>query len=112
VEPIGVTANEQKQQLSVAYVHTVAAHAGYTCQVEIVDDDSVDVVIGATGYVHHQAVLRSPRLAVQLKATSTLQPRAKYLAFPLKRKNYQDLRERNHIPRILLVLLLPDDPKE
>ena len=107
-----MTENEQKQQLSVAYVHAVAASAGYTCQVEIVDDDSVDVVIGATGYVHHQAVLRSPRLAVQLKATSTLRPGAKYLTFPLKLKNYQDLRGRNHIPRILLVLVLPENPRE
>jgi hypothetical protein len=107
-----VTENEQKQQLSVAYVHAVAAHAGYTCQVEIVDDDSVDVVIGATGYVHHQAVLRSPRLAVQLKATSTLRLGAKHLTFPLKRKNYQDLRVRSLIPRILLVLVLPENPRE
>jgi hypothetical protein len=96
----------------VAYVHAVAAHAGYTCQVEIVDDDSVDVVIGATGYVHHQTVLRSPRLGIQLKATSALRPGAKYLTFPLKLKNYQDLRMRNHIPRILLVLVLPEDPRE
>lgn len=107
-----VTANEQKQQLSVSYIHAVAACAGYTCQVEIVDDDSVDVVIGATGYVHHQAVLRSPRLAVQLKATSILRPGVKYLTFPLKSKNYRDLRERTHIPRILLVLVLPEDPRE
>jgi Domain of unknown function (DUF4365) len=107
-----VTENEQKQQLSVAYVHAVAAVGGYTCQVEIVDDDSVDVVIGATGRVHHQAVLRSPRLAVQLKATSTRRPGAKHLTFPLKRKNYQDLRERSLIPRILMVLVLPGNPRE
>ncbi len=84
-----MTTNEQKQQLSVAYIHAVAACAGYSCQVELVDDDSVDVVIGATGYVHHQAVLRSPRLAVQLKATSTLRLGIKYLTFPLKPKNYR-----------------------
>jgi hypothetical protein len=94
-----VTENEQKQQLSVAYVHAVAARAGYACQAKIVDEDSVDVVIAATGYVHDQAVLRSPWLGIQLKATSTLRPGAKYLTFPLKRKNYLDLRERNHIPR-------------
>jgi hypothetical protein len=29
----GMTASEQKQQLSVAHVHAVAARAGYACQV-------------------------------------------------------------------------------
>ncbi len=107
-----MTANEQKQQLSVAYVHAVAACAGYACQVRTVDEDSVDALIAATGYVHHQAVLRSPRIEVQLKATSTLQVGTKHLSFPLKRKNYEDLRERTHIPRILLVLVLPENPRE
>ncbi len=82
-----MTVNEQKQQLSVAYVHAVAARAGYTCQVQTVDLDSVDVKIGAVGYVHDQAVFRSPEIAVQLKATSTPRIGAKHLTFPLKRKN-------------------------
>jgi Domain of unknown function (DUF4365) len=107
-----VTENEQKQQLSVAYVHAVAARAGYSFQVQTVDDDSVDVVIGATGYVHHQAVLRSPRLEVQLKASSVLQLESNHLAFPLKLKNYDDLRQKCLIPRILLVLVLPENPGE
>jgi hypothetical protein len=42
-----MTENEQKQQFSIAYVHAVAARAGFTCQATLVDDDSVDVVIGA-----------------------------------------------------------------
>ncbi len=107
-----MTENEQKQQLSVAYVHAVAARAGYTCQVQIVDEDSVDVVIGATGYVHHEAAVRSPRIEVQLKATSALRPGAKTLTFPLKPKNYDDLREKCLIPRILLVHVLPENPEE
>ncbi len=107
-----MTENEQKQQLSVAYVHAVAARAGYTCQVQIVDEDSVDVLIGAAGYVHDRAVVRSPRLEVQLKATSSLQLGAKHLTFPLKRKNYEELRTRCLIPRLLVVLALPVNPAE
>jgi hypothetical protein len=107
-----VTQNEQKQQLSVAYVHAVAARAGYTCQVQTVDEDSVDVLIGARGYAHHQAVVRSPRIEVQLKATSSLRLAAKHLSFPLKRKNYDELRAPALIPRLLLVLLLPENPAE
>ena len=87
-----MTQNEQKQQLCVAYVHAVAARAGYTCQVQTVDEDSVDVLIGARGYAHHQAVVRSPRIEVQLKATSALRLGPKHLSFPLKPKNYDELR--------------------
>ncbi len=65
-----VTENEQKQQLSVAYVHAVAARAGYACQLIAVDNDSIDVQIAARGFVHQTAVVRSPKIDVQLKATA------------------------------------------
>jgi hypothetical protein len=90
----------------------VAARAGYTCQVRTVDHDSVDVQIGAIGYVHHQAVVRSPQLAIQLKATSAPRLGAKHLTFPLKRKNYEDLRAPSLIPGVLVVLVLPKNPAE
>jgi len=77
-----VTENEQKQQLSVAYVHAVAARAGYTCQFQTVDIDSVDAIIGASGRVHSQSLLGSPRLAVQLKASSSLEVGPEHLTFP------------------------------
>jgi hypothetical protein len=109
---VAVTENEQKQQLSVAYVHAVAAGAGYTCQVENVDDDSVDVQIGAKGYLHNRSVICSPRIEIQLKATSSLQLKADYLSFPLGLKNYQELRVTTLIPRLLLVLVLPRNPAE
>ena len=107
-----MTENEQKQQLSVAYVHAVAARTGYTCQVQNVDDDSVDVQIGAKGYVHDQSLLCSPRIEVQLKATSSVQLKPTYLSFPLGLKNYQELRVRTVIPRLLLVLVLAKNPAE
>jgi Domain of unknown function (DUF4365) len=107
-----VTENEQKQQLSAAYVHAVAARAGYTCQVKTVDEDSIDVLIGAGGYVDDQAVVRSPRLEVQLKATSSPKLGTKHLTFPLKRKNYDDLRTPSLIPSLLVVLVLPKNRAE
>jgi hypothetical protein len=107
-----MTENEQKQQLSVAYVHAVAASAGYACQATIVDDDSVDVTIAAKGRVHAQSVLRSPRLEVQLKATSQKFLKEDHIAFPLPVKNYDELRCETMIPRVLVVFLLPDKPRE
>ena len=109
VATAGMTENEQKQQLSVAYVHAVAARAGYACQVIHVDNDSIDVQLAARGMVHHQAVLRSPRIDIQLKATSQSVLKESHLTFPLPIKNYNDLREPVLVPRILVVLRLPED---
>jgi hypothetical protein len=107
-----VTENEQKQQLSVAYVHAVAARCGYTCQVQTIDEDSVDVQVGAKGYVHDQSLVCSPRIEIQLKATSTLRLKPRYLSFPLRLKNYHELRAPTLIPRLLVVLVLPKNPAE
>lgn len=107
-----MTENEQKQQLSIAYVHAVASRAGYACQVVLVDDDSVDVELAARGRVHEHAVLMSPKLQVQLKATSQGVLKADHVAFPLPRKNYDELRVATMCPRLLVVLLLPANPEE
>jgi hypothetical protein len=104
-----MTENEQKQQLSVAYVHAVAARAGYACQIVHIDDDSVDVQLAARGKVHETAVLRSPKIDIQLKATAQRFLKEDHLAFPVPLKNYNDLREESLVPRLLVVLLLPQD---
>jgi hypothetical protein len=105
-----MTENEQEQQLSVAYVHAVAARAGYACQATIVDDDSVDVKIVARGWIHERAVVRSPQLDVQLKATAQDLLRDDHLVYPLPVKNYNELRADTMVPRLLVVLQLPADP--
>jgi hypothetical protein len=57
---VGITENEQKQQLTVAYVDAVAARAGYACQSFNIDDDSIDVHVAARGIVHQ----KDPELAI------------------------------------------------
>lgn len=105
----GMSENEQKQQLSVAYVHAVAARAGYSCQVTPIDDDSIDVQIACRGWVNQQSVSRSPKIEVQLKATAHDIAGEDHIAFPLPVKNYNDLREKSLVPRILVVLCLPQN---
>jgi hypothetical protein len=107
-----MTENEQKQQLSIAYVHAVAARAGYALEQNSVDIDSVDLTLFAAGWIHAHGVLRSPRLDVQLKSTARDVLREDYLAFPLPLKNYNELREMPMVPRLLVVLLLPADPNQ
>jgi hypothetical protein len=101
--------NEQKQQLSIAYLHTVASAAGFACQAADVDNDSVDQTLVARGWVHKNALLRSPKIDVQLKsiAREPLTSTDRSFTFRLNLKNYDELRHPAMVPRLLVVLLLP-----
>lgn len=101
--------NKVKEELSYAYVHAVAAHAGCSAGRPYTDTDSVDANITASGL---EGILRSPQLDIQLKATSVAGNPAKLLRFPLPLKNYNDLRLRCAVPRILVVLVLPPEREQ
>src|SRR5215471_5674499 len=96
--------NHRKEQFSRAHIHAVAAAAG--CQIcrSEVDAKSVDLTIRADG--PHGPVL----LDVQVKCTARRLPLPDPVPYPLKRKNYEDLRIawRSH-PIILAVLVVPED---
>ena len=99
--------NQQKEQFSNAYIRAIAATAGYNVYKPEVDDDSVDWGIGARG---RSGTVRSPKLELQLKCTSREILKDEHLAFPLKLKNYNELRYDDYqIPRILVVVIVPDN---
>jgi hypothetical protein len=52
-----------------------------------------------------------PNLHVQLKATINLRRSGQIFKFPLKKKNYDDLRVPTWVPRIVVVLALPKNEK-
>lgn len=98
--------NQQKEQFSKAYVRAVAAVGGYTVHEPEVDDDSINLGLAATG---GHGLYRSPRLELQLKCTAQSVLDEECLRFPLKIKNYNDLRLQNFlVPRILIVVTVPD----
>lgn len=100
--------NAQKEQFSRAYVQAVAAVAGYAWYAPSVDDDSVDLGIAERG---GRGTVRSPRLEAQLKCHAAQTPGGEHLSFPLKMKNFDDLRDPNvQVPRVLIVVLVPDVP--
>src|SRR5438270_13600427 len=96
--------NEQKQQLSMAYLQMVSSAAGYACQIPSVDNDSVDRTIVARGWIHEHSSVCSPRIDIQLKSLTRdpLQAGEESFTFRLKRKNYDDLRNRAMVPRRLV----------
>jgi len=96
----------RKEQFSNAYLRAIAAAAGYNVYKPEVDDDSVDWGIGARG---GGGTVRSPRVELQLKCTSSDVQREDHLAYPLKLKNYEDLRLEDYlVSRILVVVLVPE----
>jgi hypothetical protein len=102
--------NDIKEELSLAYIHAVAARAGFSCEHVRKDRDSVDLHVCARGQLDPESIVASPVMAVQAKAGVIDPLPAGSFDFRLKRKNYDDLRKRSLIPRILVVFALPRDP--
>lgn len=93
--------NTQKEQFSIAYVRALAAVAGLKVDRHEVDDDSIDILISRGGK-------RSPHLSLQLKCSSQIELKQPEFSFRLKLKNYDDLRRPTMVPRVLVVLHVPE----
>jgi len=100
---------KQKEEFQYAYVCALAAHAGLNRGDFRVDDDSIDITFQAKG-VSGPGIIRNPMIQIQLKCSSQDLITDDIIKFPLKIKNYNDLRgEEVVVPRYLAVLLVPDD---
>lgn len=97
--------DKQKEQFNIAYMYALGAHAGLNPGSLIVDDDSIDMLFQGKGY---QAKVRNPQIQLQLKCTSSANVSNGMLRYPLKKKNYDDLRGDDVVvPRYLAVLVVP-----
>lgn len=100
--------NMCKERLSDAYLQAVVTTARMSMTKPSVDNDSVDWTIAMKGGMGKYS---SPRLEVQLKCTSdAVDNNSDEIKYPLKLKNYQELRAEDlYVPRILVVVFVPDD---
>jgi hypothetical protein len=98
--------NDREEELSRAYVQAVAAMAGYMTAEFRPDRDGTDIQIRAAGSMR-------PSLDIQLKATKNLgSAKDGKFQYPLKRRNYDLLREPTLVPNILVLLALPRNEAE
>lgn len=100
--------NDLKAEFSGAYVRAVAHAAGYFVQGadRIFDGDGVDLTVMSKG---NGGVVRSPRLDLQLKATSTPVTEDPF-PYDLDVKNYNELCDDSwQVARILVVVIMPPD---
>ncbi len=97
--------NDHKEEFSWAYVHAVAAAAGF-CTDRPGRDYGVDVRITGAGPRRCRSY---PTLDVQVKATSGDVVRDDGIVYSLPVKNYDDLRWAGHrsAPFILVVVVVP-----
>ena len=97
--------NTQKARFSLAFIEAVASRAGFQVEETKVDLDSVDGALkGDLG--------RRPRIEFQAKATARDLVRGDHIHFPLPIKNYEDLSDETINPRILIVLIMPNEIDE
>ncbi|BAZ14373.1 hypothetical protein NIES4071_62160 [Calothrix sp. NIES-4071] len=104
--------NIQKEEFSYAYIYAVVSAAGYSCQIASrpLDIGGIDIIISG---VEREDSLYPPRLEVQVKSTSTSVLSSDSIRYPLKLKNYNELRkQKTLVPKILVVVLIPDDQSE
>ena len=98
-----MTPEQQMEQLSFAYVRAVAAQADYSVRDNMYPDlNSVDGSIKA-------AWGNRPQIDFQAKATTQDIVRPDTLAFRLDKDDYDNLRHRDRVPHILIVLHMPRD---
>ena len=93
--------DHKKERFSLAYISAVAARTGFDLVEPRVDVDSIDgTLISHTG--------RRPRIEFQAKATARDVVGAEAVTFTLPVKNYDDLRAEVIIPRLLILVVLPE----
>lgn len=100
-----LTLNDQKELFSIAYVRAIAAVAACNHSKPELDRESIDLHI--TGF---DATGIPIQLDVQLKCTADNTYKSNTsISYDLKQKNYNDLCAVVSVPRILIVMIVPDD---
>lgn len=97
---------QQQEQFSFAYIRAVSTVAGYAVSEPSVDDDSIDLMLSGRS---NAGTITRPRLELQAKCLRDGELQADTFSYPVKIKNYDDLRDPNVlVPRILVVVRVPD----
>jgi hypothetical protein len=103
-----LASTDTEDALCQVYVAAVAALAGYvTCKKDF-DRDGVDITFEAGGHMR-------PKLDAQLKATmhlKELSTATDQFSYQCPKRNHDLLRVPTQVPRILIVLRLPKNPKD
>jgi len=100
--------NFHQEAFSRAYIHAVAAGAGFKySDGPLPDDDHVDVTISSSGPM---GFIRSPKVDIQAKCRLGLPPDGDPISYALDKDDYDGLRHQDYgSPRILVAVFVPSD---
>jgi Domain of unknown function (DUF4365) len=98
--------NFQQEEFSKAFIHAIASIAGYAFEVTAVDIDRIDVEFKSKS---DHGTVASPQLAAQLKCTWTHSLKGNEVIYDLKVDNYNNLIKKYHVPRILILVTVPEN---
>jgi hypothetical protein len=100
---------DQQEEFSYAYIHAVATVADYGVirSPRVVDNAGIDLTISALG---DRNLPREPSLHVQVKCTYQDIRGENHLVYSLDAKTHHRLCREVSIPRLLVVVFVPDTP--
>ena len=105
---MNVDESKKKEEMSIAYLSALCASGGISFDLQRHDDDSTDAIIKKLVNLDDSRKCESI-LRVQLKSTSSqYKEDRETLVYPLKVKNYNDLRAKATTPIILALFILPE----
>ena len=88
--------NLQKEEFSYAYIYAVASSAGYSFQKSSRSQDVSGIDISITSSVSDDTLYES-QLDLQVKSTSLNIVNEETIRYPLKLKNYNELRKQKTV---------------
>jgi hypothetical protein len=106
-----MTRNHRQEALCRAYVRTIAAQAGVLCS-QPDPDYGIDLSLRAVEIDARRRRDVSVQVDLQLRSTTRANITESAVAYDLDVPTYNNLRVAGACPRILVVLVLPDDEKE
>ena len=104
---------KRQEELSISYLHAVCSVQGISMEIQRHDDDGIDVMLHQEKSIDRQDVPKyRVQISVQLKSTSSnFTESDTFLSYPLKKKNYDDLRAPASTKAFLFLFIMPKDEK-
>jgi hypothetical protein len=104
---LGLHVAHAQEQFSNAFILAVASLAGCAAAKPYPDVDSIDWILSC------RLAPRRPKLDLQIKSTARDAGHPQSIAYPLKRRNYDDLVLTNLLtPRLLVLVVVPPQPEQ
>jgi len=105
--------SKRKEEVSKSYLNALCATKGIAMEIKTHDDDGLDIVLQKVIISKTNSARFNAMISVQLKSTSSdYTEHDDHYTYPLKKKNYDDLRVPATVKPYLFLLILPDDERD